>query len=173
MLALRKLRINLRERIHAVLSPYGVPPYVREAIDRVALAAAGFDDDSGHARDKQEELNDLITLVSWAFGDDPRRESKFLTHLLDDACKKPTTPHTPNRIPAEIKAAIDSVATFVAEWEEDYFGEPFAARTRTARDACALVAWAFKGDSKAKLRFFALLQKGDPKNPEELDPGFN
>lgn len=74
-------------------------------------------------------------------------------------------------VPAEIKAAIDRIATFIAQYEEDFFGEPFSVRTRVAQDACALVAWAFKGDPHAKLHFYSLLQNRNVAEPEELDRG--
>lgn len=100
-------------------------------------------------------------------------KNRETTPTLMNAAETGEKPPTVSEVPQEIKDAIDRVATFVAEWEEDYFGEPFAARTRVSEAACALVAWAFNGEPKAKLRFFALLQKGDAGHPEELDPGLN
>lgn len=74
-------------------------------------------------------------------------------------------------VPPDIKEAIDRVATFVTEWEEDFFGEPFAAKTRVARSASALVAWAFQNDPDAKLHFYRLLQNGPVGERQKLDRG--
>jgi hypothetical protein len=155
MLALKELRINLKQRIQAALSPYGVPPDIRDAIDRVAVAL--YDRDPDQAKDKRAEFGDLLDLVSWAFRNGSQRQSEFLRRLYEDSWAVPTTPTNP--IPPEIKAAINLLASTVVAWEEDFFGE-CRGRTRAYRAATTLKSWALSADLTTELP-----QEGDDEDP--------
>ncbi len=74
-----------------------------------------------------------------------------------------------NNVPDEIRDAIDRLALFVGQWEEDMWGDFYAA-TRVGRDACALVSWAFK-DKPARARFVDYLENRNPRSAvEDLEP---